>query len=62
MRPDIIMISPEQRLLRVKQLSQIIEEAERAYIYVDWENLPPRRDNTFFDQYRESHERLIQIK
>jgi hypothetical protein len=60
-RPDIIMISPTWPL-RIEQHSSGIEDAERVYIYLDWERLPPR-EAPFFSQYQEStHKRLIQIK
>jgi hypothetical protein len=59
MRPDLITISPAWPL-RIDQHSKI-EEAERVYIYLDWEH-PPTPLDVFFSQYKGSHEKLLQIK
>jgi hypothetical protein len=56
MRPDLITISPAWPL-RIDQHSKI-EEADRVYIYLDWEH--PL--DVFFSQYKGSHEKLLQIK
>ncbi|MDR1527478.1 MAG: hypothetical protein LBS46_07410 [Dysgonamonadaceae bacterium] len=42
------------------ELHSKMEQVERVYIYFDWEQLP--WDDAFFSPYRESNERVIQIK
>jgi hypothetical protein len=58
MRPDLLMVSPAWPL-RIEQI-QKIDQADRVYIYLDWENLPS--GDTFFTQYRKGDVKLIQIK